>query len=97
MESYIEQIPHTQQIVLAGDHTAWPRLEVFTLKERTYEHQAQPMSGSKPVTLGQGYRFAKQRLHWTVPKLSTPQQRESWSDLLPLMTWQLWLAREESY
>lgn len=55
MESYIKQIPHTQQIVLAGDHTAWPRLEAFTLKERTYEHQAQPMSGSKPVTLGQGY------------------------------------------
>ncbi|AFY89394.1 NF041680 family putative transposase [Chroococcidiopsis thermalis] len=55
MESYIKQIPHTQQIVLAGDHTAWSRLEAFTLKERTYEHQAQPMSGSKPVTLGQGY------------------------------------------
>lgn len=40
------------------------------------------------------YRFAKQRLHWTVPKLSAPQQCESWSDLLPLMTWQLWLARD---
>jgi len=40
------------------------------------------------------YRFAKQRLHWTVLKLSTSQQCESWSDLLPLMTWQLWLARD---
>uniref|UniRef100_UPI0039C70839 transposase n=1 Tax=Scytonema sp. PCC 10023 TaxID=1680591 RepID=UPI0039C70839 len=40
------------------------------------------------------YRFAKQRLHWTLPKLSTPEQCERWSDLLPLMTWQLWLARD---
>jgi hypothetical protein len=39
-------------------------------------------------------RFAKQRLHWTVPKLSTPEQGQSWSDLMPLLTWQLWLARE---
>jgi hypothetical protein len=40
------------------------------------------------------YRFAKQRLHWTLPNLSTPQQCERWSDLLPLMTWQLWLTRD---
>jgi len=40
------------------------------------------------------YRFAKQRLHWTLPKLSTPEQCERWSDLLPLMSWQLWLARD---
>ena len=38
------------------------------------------------------YRFAKQRLHWTLPQLSTPEQCQRWSDLLPLMTWQLWLA-----
>jgi hypothetical protein len=40
------------------------------------------------------YRFAKQRLHWTLPKLSTPEQSERWSDLMPLLTWQLWLTRE---
>jgi hypothetical protein len=40
------------------------------------------------------YRFLKQRLHWTVPKLSTPQQCDRWGDLMPLMTWELWLARE---
>lgn len=40
------------------------------------------------------YRFIKQRLHWTLPALSTPHQCERWSDLMPLMTWQLWLARE---
>lgn len=39
------------------------------------------------------YRFIKQRLHWTLPKLSTPKQCERWSDLMPLMTWELWLAR----
>jgi hypothetical protein len=38
-------------------------------------------------------KFAKQRLHWTLPKLSTPEQGQSWSDLMPLLTWQLWLAR----
>ncbi len=40
------------------------------------------------------YRFAKQRLHWTLPKLSTPKQCERWSDLMLLMTWELWLARD---
>jgi hypothetical protein len=40
------------------------------------------------------YRFAKQRLHWTLAKLSTPKQCERWSDLMPLMTWELWLARD---
>jgi hypothetical protein len=40
------------------------------------------------------YRFAKQRLHWTLPKLNTPKQCERWSDLMPLMSWELWLARE---
>ncbi len=40
------------------------------------------------------YRFAKQRLHWTLPILSTAQQSARWSDLMPLMTWQLWLAKE---
>ncbi len=39
-------------------------------------------------------RFAKQRLHWTLPKLGTPEQGQRWSALMPLMTWQLWLARE---
>ena len=40
------------------------------------------------------YRFAKQRLHWTLPSLSTAKQCERWSDLMPLMTWQLWLAKD---
>lgn len=40
------------------------------------------------------YRFAKGRLHWTLPLFATPEQAERWSDLMPLLTWQLWLARK---
>lgn len=40
------------------------------------------------------FRFAKQRLHWTLPHLSTAKQAERWSELMPLLSWQLWLARE---
>jgi len=39
------------------------------------------------------YRFAKQRLHWILPMFSTPEQGERWSDLMPFITWELWLAR----
>ncbi len=41
------------------------------------------------------YRFAKQRLHWTVPQLTTQSALDAWSDLVVLMSWQLWLARDE--
>lgn len=40
------------------------------------------------------YRFAKQRLHWTLSNLGTLEQSERWSDLMPLMSWQLWLAKD---
>jgi len=69
MRLYIE-LPQTEQIVLAGDHTAW--LEARTLKERTYEHQAQPMSGAKPVTVGQGYStiaIIQKQGSWALPLL----------------------------
>lgn len=46
MQLYIQQLPQTEQLVLAGDHTAWSRLEAVTLKERTYEHLAKPLSGA---------------------------------------------------
>ncbi|WP_246163636.1 MULTISPECIES: transposase [Brasilonema] len=53
-------------------------------------------------TVDHWYRFLKQRLHWMLPKLSTPKQCVSvacpkgirWSDLMPMMTWELWLARD---
>lgn len=73
MALYLEQIEHGQPLVLAGDHTAWSRLQAQTLRERTYEHQANPMSGAKPVTLGQGYST----LAWI------PETGSSWA--LPLL------------
>lgn len=39
-------------------------------------------------------RFIKQRLHWTLPKLGTTEKGQRWSNLIPIMTWQLWLGRE---
>jgi len=39
------------------------------------------------------YRFAKQRLYWVHPQLSSTQAAERWSDLMPLLTWQLWLSQ----
>jgi len=55
MQLYIQQLPQIEQLVLAGDHTAWSRLEAVTLKERTYAHLAKPLSADKPVTVAQGY------------------------------------------
>lgn len=40
------------------------------------------------------YRFAKQRLHWTLPNLGTPEQCQRWSNLIPNLTWQLWLGKD---
>jgi hypothetical protein len=41
------------------------------------------------------YRFAKQRLYWTHPQFSSLPATDCWSNLMPLLTWQLWLARAE--
>jgi hypothetical protein len=43
------------------------------------------------------YRLSKQRLHWTQPQLSSVPASERWSDLMPLLSWQLWLAREDCH
>ncbi len=40
------------------------------------------------------YRFAKQRLHWTLPNFGTTYQCQRWSDLIVNITWQLWLSKE---
>lgn len=39
------------------------------------------------------YRFSKQRLHWRLPRLSTAAQHERWSDLMPVLRMQRYLAR----
>ena len=41
------------------------------------------------------YRFAKQRLHWTLPQVGDTPAAERWSDFMPVISWQLWLARED--
>jgi hypothetical protein len=40
-----------------------------------------------------GYQRRYPLEHWVLPHLMTPQQSERWSDLMPLLTWELWLAR----
>jgi hypothetical protein len=73
MGLYIEHLPPEKPIVFAGDHTAWTRLQAQTLRERTYEHQATPLSGAKPVTLGQGYStlawIPEMQGRWALPLL----------------------------
>ena len=45
MRLYTDYLPKGNRLVLAGDHTAWPRLWSPTLKERTYEHQPEQQQG----------------------------------------------------
>lgn len=46
-------------------------------------------------TLEHWYRFAKQRLFWTHPQLTSVRATERWSQLMSVLSWQLWLARED--
>jgi hypothetical protein len=71
MKLYIRQMPVSGRVLLAGDHTVWPRLYAETLKDRTHEHEAKTLGG-KPVTLGHGYST----LAWI------PEEKGSWA--LPL-------------
>ena len=74
MKLYLQEIPTnqpSQRVILAGDHTPWPRTEAPTLQDRTYQHGAKVISG-KPITLGHGYST----LSWI------PEEKGSWA--LPL-------------
>lgn len=51
----VQHLPTGDQLTLAGDHTAWPRPTAYTLKDRTVEHQPNPVPRSLPITLGHGY------------------------------------------
>jgi hypothetical protein len=74
--------PHSKPLWLAWCGESMPSLiEVVKLYLRRF-------------TIEHWYRFAKQRLHWTLPNLGTKEQCDRWSDLMPMMTWELWLARE---
>jgi len=73
MRLYIAQIPSIPRPLLAGDHTAWPRLSAPTLRDRTVEHQPTKIIGNKPITIGQGFST----LAWI------PEKEGSWA--LPLL------------
>ena len=70
---YVSHIPATSRPVLAGDHTAWPRLTANTLPDRTIEHQPTKVPGNRPITLGQGFST----LAWI------PETQGSWA--LPVL------------
>jgi hypothetical protein len=71
MKLYTRQMPGEGRVLLAGDHTAWPRLYAETLEDRTYEHEGKTLGG-KPITVGHGYST----LAWI------PEESGSWA--LPL-------------
>jgi len=50
MQEYVKHIPDSEDIVLAGDHTAWSRPYAKTLQDRTYEHRPAAIVGGKPMT-----------------------------------------------
>ena len=72
LKLYSQQIPTQIRPLLAGDHTEWSRPEAVTLKDRTLEHQATPIAGNKPITVGQGFST----IAWI------PEAKGSWA--LPL-------------
>lgn len=76
MQLYSEYLPEPAagtQLLLAGDHTAWPREWSPTLKDRMYEHQPQSHPDASPVTIGQGYSSL----------ICVPEGQGSWA--LPLL------------
>jgi hypothetical protein len=42
-----------------------------------------------------GFRFSKQDLGWTTPRLRSPQAADRWSALVGTAFWELWLARPQ--
>jgi hypothetical protein len=73
LDLYLSQWMDPERLVLAGDHTAWPRLWSSTLKGCSYQHQPSPIPGCRPVTIGQGYGTLA----------IVPQKTGSWA--LPLL------------
>ena len=73
MELYCSHFLSSERLVLAVDHTAWPRLWAETLKERSYQHQPTVLPGHRPVTIGHGYSTVA----------IVPEQSGSWA--LPLL------------
>lgn len=68
---YLQQYGPSERLLLAIDHTAWPRLWAETLKERSYQHQPSPIPGHSPMTIGHGYStlaiIPEMRGSWALP------------------------------
>ena len=76
----------------APDTRRQPRILWFAWKgEKPPQHWWNLYSRRYPIE--HWYRFIKGRLHWTLPRLGTPEQGERWSELMPFITWELWFAR----
>jgi hypothetical protein len=91
MQLYIEQLPREVPIVLAGDHTVWPRPHANRLRERTYEHQANGGDSRGPVTVGQGYStlawIPEAQGSWALPLRH--ERITSWESPISQAVWQL--------
>lgn len=77
-----------------GLSRGYPSLWLAWVGERTLPLATVWIKYLRRFGIDHWYRFVKQRLHWTLPNLSTPEPCERWSDLMPLMSWQLWLAKD---
>jgi hypothetical protein len=73
MRLYLDQFEPQEPLILAGDHTAWPRLWAETLPGRSYQHQPSPIAGRRPVTIGLGYStlalIPEKQGSWALPLL----------------------------
>ena len=83
-----------ERMKLMSNGQPFPPLWLAWVGERTLPLETIWFKYLRRFGVDHWYRFAKQRLHWTLPNLRSPEQSERWSDLMPLMSWQLWLARE---
>ena len=92
MRLYIEQMPSQGRIILAGDHTAWPRPEAVTLQERTMEHYCTSgVPGNPPIAKGEGYStiawIPQAQGSWALPLRH--ERITSWESPIDKAVWQL--------
>jgi hypothetical protein len=73
LQLYLQQLKGDERLLLAGDHTAWPRLWAETLAGRSFQHQPTPIPGRRPVTIGHGYStlavIPEPHSSWALPLL----------------------------
>ena len=91
MQLYIEHMSNVEQIILAGDHTAWPRPEAVTQQVRTIEHYTTGGGGNYPITQGQGYStiawIPETQGSWALPLRH--ERITSWESPIDKAVWQL--------